>query len=194
MSPVAPIAGFFYADYELSLASKALGQIELVRQGLSSVSEAASFSLITGILSTHPVVTSSAAAAANGAVEAFVRAAALEIAPRRINAACPSHGPGVFVLFDRLFLMSGSCVSVKSEDALVVAAVVATGVGGVGEPSAAESAGVQVADGGVGVGLVPGADLLEVFGECLVAHVVDWASHCSFTAWGWLEQPALGGG
>src|SRR5213078_942935 len=31
----------------------------------------------------------------------------------------------------------------------------------------------------------------------LISHVpdpVDWASHCSFTAWGWLEQPVLGVG
>ena len=36
---------------------------------------------------------------------------------------------------------------------MVVAAVVAAGVGGVGEPGAAECAGDQVADGGVGIGL-----------------------------------------
>jgi hypothetical protein len=63
----------------------------------------------------------------------------------------------VFVLYDELFLMSGSYVSVEGEDALVVAAVVAAGVGDVGEPGAAESVGYQVADGGVGIGLVPGA-------------------------------------
>jgi hypothetical protein len=51
------------------------------------------------------------------------------------------HGPGVFVLFDRLFSMSGSCVSVEGNDALVVAAVVAAGVGDVGEPGTAEGAG-----------------------------------------------------
>ena len=27
-----------------------------------------------------------------------------------------------------------------------------------------------------------------------VLAAVDWASHCSLTAWGWLEQPVLGGG
>jgi hypothetical protein len=79
----------------------------------------------------------------------------------------------VFVLYDRLFLMSGSCVSVEGEDALVVAAVVAAGVGDVGEPGAAESADGEVTDSRVGIGLVPGADALEVFGECLVPYVVD---------------------
>jgi hypothetical protein len=36
-------------------------------------------------------------------------------------------GPGVFALCGRLFLMSGSCVSLKGEDALVIAAVIAAG-------------------------------------------------------------------
>jgi hypothetical protein len=49
-------------------------------------------------------------------------------------------------------------VPVEGKDALVVAAVVAAGVGDVGEPGAAEGAGDQVADGGIGIGLVPGAD------------------------------------
>ena len=45
-------------------------------------------------------------------------------------------------------------------------------MGDVGEPGVAEGAGDQVADGGVGVGLVPGADLLEVFAEGVVPDVV----------------------
>src|SRR5262249_49285352 len=47
------------------------------------------------------------------------------------------HGPGVFVLCDRLLLMSGSYVCVEDEGALVIAAVVAAGVGEVGEADAA---------------------------------------------------------
>jgi len=54
-----------------------------------------------------------------------------------------------------LFLVSVSGVSLKGEDALVVAAVVEAGVGDVGEPGTAESASDQVADGSVGIGLVP---------------------------------------
>ena len=56
----------------------------------------------------------------------------------------------------------------ESKDALVVAAVVAAGVGDVGVPSAPGGPDDQVADGGVGAGLVPSADLLQVFTECLV--------------------------
>ena len=42
------------------------------------------------MLGREPIVTGSAAALANGAVEAFVLAAALEIAPQRINAVSPT--------------------------------------------------------------------------------------------------------
>ena len=68
------------------------------------------------------------------------------------------------------------------------------GVGDVGVPGAAEGADDQVADGGVGIGLVAGADLLEILAEGLVPDVVDWTSHCSFTVRGRLEQPVLAGG
>jgi NAD(P)-dependent dehydrogenase (short-subunit alcohol dehydrogenase family) len=58
--------------------------------GVPRVAERGSFTLITGILSREPILTGSAASMANGAVEAFVRAAAVEIAPQRINAVSPT--------------------------------------------------------------------------------------------------------
>src|SRR6266849_543913 len=64
-----------------------------------------------------------------------------------------------------VFPVPVSGVSVEGEDALVVVAVVAACVGDVGEPGVAEGAGDQVAESGVGAGLVPGADLLGVFAE-----------------------------
>ncbi|MBN3497888.1 short chain dehydrogenase [Arthrobacter pascens] len=84
------ISSLSYSDYRSSLGDKALGQIELVRRGLQYLNGRGSFTLITGVLATYPVVTASAAAAANGAVEAFVRAAALEVPPLRINAVSPT--------------------------------------------------------------------------------------------------------
>src|ERR1700750_1280645 len=78
-------------------------------------------------------------------------------------------GTGVFVLCDRVRSVFSVCV--EGEYALVVAAVVAAGVGDVGEPGVAECACDRVADGGAGIGLVPGADPLEIFGECLVSDV-----------------------
>lgn len=95
-----PIAEISYDDYADSFAEKALGQIELVRRGLSVVRPRGVFTLISGALVRNPIVTGSAGAAVNGALEAFVRAAALEIPPARINVVSPSvfvdglDGPG----------------------------------------------------------------------------------------------------
>jgi len=85
-----PITEMTYDKYRASLGDKALGQIELVRRGLSSISTHGSFTLITGVLFDRPIVTGSAAAAANGAVEGFARAAALELAPIRVNVISPT--------------------------------------------------------------------------------------------------------
>lgn len=74
-------------DYLEGFRGKVLSQIELVRQGPAYVN---SYTLITGVLAREPIPTGSAASMANGAVEAFVRAAAIEIAPRRINAVSPT--------------------------------------------------------------------------------------------------------
>jgi NAD(P)-dependent dehydrogenase (short-subunit alcohol dehydrogenase family) len=85
-----PIGELSWSQYRDSLHNKSLGQIQLVLTGLHAISPGGSFTVITGVLGTYPVRTSSAASAANGAVEAFVRAAALEIAPARINAVSPT--------------------------------------------------------------------------------------------------------
>ena len=77
-------------DYLSAYHGKVASQVELVRQGTSRVAARGSFTLITGVLGREPIVTGSAAALANGAVEAFVLAAALEIAPQRINAVSPT--------------------------------------------------------------------------------------------------------
>lgn len=85
-----PVAAMEPEDYTAAFRGKVLAQIDLVRQGLPHVAERGSFTLITGVLSRDPIPTSSAAAMANGAVEAFVRAASIEIAPQRINAISPT--------------------------------------------------------------------------------------------------------
>lgn len=77
-------------DYLSAYRGKVASQVELVRQGTSRIAPRGSFTLITGVLGREPIVTGSAAALANGAVEAFVVAAAVEIAPQRINAVSPT--------------------------------------------------------------------------------------------------------
>ena len=88
--PYATIDELGSADYQAAFTQKAPAQINVVRTGLAHVAERGSFTLISGIPSRDPVVSSAAAAMANGAIEAFVRAAAQAIAPRRINVVSPS--------------------------------------------------------------------------------------------------------
>ena len=78
-------------DFSFSLRSKLMGQVNLVRVGVSEVHDRGSFTLTSGILSQQPAPGSSAVSLANAGVEAFVRAAALEL-PRglRINVVSPS--------------------------------------------------------------------------------------------------------
>ncbi|KOV86781.1 short chain dehydrogenase [Nocardia sp. NRRL S-836] len=88
--PYKPLAELTVADYQAGLTGKVLSQVALVREGLSHVSPRGSFTLITGVLAREPIVTGAAASLANGAIEAFVRAAAIELAPQRINAVSPT--------------------------------------------------------------------------------------------------------
>jgi NAD(P)-dependent dehydrogenase (short-subunit alcohol dehydrogenase family) len=73
------------------LGSKFLGQVEVVRQGVEFVRDGGSFTLTSGILGREPVRTGSAAAAVNGALEAWVRASAGELWGRfRLNVVSPT--------------------------------------------------------------------------------------------------------
>ncbi|WP_282792468.1 short chain dehydrogenase [Streptomyces sp. CC224B] len=85
-----PLAELTADDVAATLRGKALSQVELVRQGARHVSATGSFTLVSGVLTEEPIVAGAAASAANGAVEAFVRAAAIELPPRRINAVSPT--------------------------------------------------------------------------------------------------------
>ncbi len=89
-TPFKPITEMTPEDYLAAFHGKVLSQIELVRQGISRISERGSFTLITGVLAREPIPTGTAASMANGAVESFVRAAAIEIAPQRVNAVSPT--------------------------------------------------------------------------------------------------------
>ena len=77
-------------DFERSLHSKLMGQVDLVRYGFDNVRDQGSFTLTSGILARFPAPGSAAFSLVNSALEGFVRAAALE-APRgiRINVVSP---------------------------------------------------------------------------------------------------------
>ena len=77
-------------DFDLSLGSKLMGQVNLVRHGLDHVSDGGSFTLTSGILASEPTFGCGAVTLVNGGLEGFVRAAALDL-PRglRINVVSP---------------------------------------------------------------------------------------------------------
>lgn len=89
-----PFAAWDEADLETwqaGLNGKLLGQVELVRQATDIVRPGGSFTLITGVLGREPIRNGSIAAAANGALEAWVHASAGELWGRfRINAVSPT--------------------------------------------------------------------------------------------------------
>ncbi len=87
----APFNDLDDAAYELALTNKLMGQINLVRVGRDRLNEGGSFTLTAGILARQPIPGSVAVSMANGALEAFARAAALELdRGLRINVVSPA--------------------------------------------------------------------------------------------------------
>lgn len=76
-------------DYDLGLRNKLMGQVNLVLMGIPLINDKGSFSVISGILSHDPIRTGSSASMVNGALESFVKAAAIEM-PRGIRINCIS--------------------------------------------------------------------------------------------------------
>lgn len=90
-TPFGPIRELDRDAWLPGLNSKLLGQVELVRQATDQVRTGGSFTLITGIIGREQIRNGSAAAAINGALEAWVAAAATELRGRqRINAVSPT--------------------------------------------------------------------------------------------------------
>ncbi|WP_215782496.1 short chain dehydrogenase [Paludibacterium sp. B53371] len=89
--PFAPLGELDAATTKQGLDDKLMGQVNLVLQGQHWLNDGGSITLISGILSIDPIVAGSVASLVNGAVESFVRAAAIEL-PRglRINAISPT--------------------------------------------------------------------------------------------------------
>jgi NAD(P)-dependent dehydrogenase (short-subunit alcohol dehydrogenase family) len=87
----APLAQMQAADYEFGLKDKVMGQVNLVLIGREFANDNGSFTLTSGILGHDPIVAGSSASMTNCALDAFVRAAAIEL-PRglRINVVSPT--------------------------------------------------------------------------------------------------------
>jgi NAD(P)-dependent dehydrogenase (short-subunit alcohol dehydrogenase family) len=71
------------------LANKLMGQVNVVRLGASKVRAGGAITLTTGVLAQHPIPGGAMVTTVNAAVEAFVRAAAVEPLSVRVNAVSP---------------------------------------------------------------------------------------------------------
>lgn len=90
-------------EFRKGVEGKMMGQINLVLIGQHYINPKGSFTLITGALTHEPQINFANASAANGAVEGFVRAAAIELENGiRINAVSPTvieNSPHYFPYF-----------------------------------------------------------------------------------------------
>jgi NAD(P)-dependent dehydrogenase (short-subunit alcohol dehydrogenase family) len=86
-----PLGDMSASDFELGLRDKLMGQVNLLLIGREYANDGASFTFTSGILNRDPIRTGASAALVNGALDAFVKAAAIEL-PRglRINAVSPT--------------------------------------------------------------------------------------------------------
>lgn len=89
--------------FRTGVEGKMMGQINLVLIGQKYIKPSGSFTLITGALTHEPQLNFANASAANGAVEGFVRSAAIELKNGiRINAVSPNvieNSPQYFPFF-----------------------------------------------------------------------------------------------
>jgi NAD(P)-dependent dehydrogenase (short-subunit alcohol dehydrogenase family) len=76
-------------DYVLGLSNKLMGQINLVRCGAHRISEGGVFVLTSGAFATQPIQGTAAISIANAGVDAFARAASLDLAPLRVCSVSP---------------------------------------------------------------------------------------------------------
>ncbi|MEY8214284.1 MAG: short chain dehydrogenase [Colwellia sp.] len=89
---VAAFAGFddlTDLDYQTALNNKLMGQINLLRLGKNFINEGGSITLTSGVLSRIPMHGSAVISMANGALESFVKAVALEVNNLRVNVVAP---------------------------------------------------------------------------------------------------------
>lgn len=87
----APLADMTEDSFALGLKDKLMGQVNLLLIGREFANDGASFTFTTGVLGHDPIKSGASAALVNGALDSFVRAAAIEL-PRgmRVNSVSPT--------------------------------------------------------------------------------------------------------
>jgi len=90
-TPFKPLTELTREDFVSGYYGKVQAQVDVVQIGIPYVTDGGSFTLTSGILARAPIVTGVVASLVNGAVEAFVMAAAA-VLPRglRINSVSPT--------------------------------------------------------------------------------------------------------
>jgi NAD(P)-dependent dehydrogenase (short-subunit alcohol dehydrogenase family) len=76
-------------DWAFSVANKLMGQVNVVRFGAKNVGSGGAITLTSGLAAQYPAQGSAILTTVNAAVEAFVRAAAVERIQARVNAVSP---------------------------------------------------------------------------------------------------------
>jgi len=74
-----PLKAMTDTDFRVGINSKLMGQVNLVLIGQHYINPKGSFTLTSGSLSGDPVVLGAAVSAINGALDSFVKAAAIEL-------------------------------------------------------------------------------------------------------------------
>ncbi|QXE08744.1 MULTISPECIES: short chain dehydrogenase [Pseudomonas] len=87
----APLGEMNADSFALGLKDKLMGQVNLLLIGREYANDGASFTFTSGVLSHDPIRTGASAALVNGALDSFVKAAAIEL-PRglRVNSISPT--------------------------------------------------------------------------------------------------------
>ncbi|RWD67231.1 MAG: short chain dehydrogenase [Mesorhizobium sp.] len=87
----APLKQFTNEQFEIGLRSKLMGQVNLVAKGLKRIRDHGSFTLTSGLTNEDPIRQGSSSALVNGALDGFVRSAAIELGRGlRINLVSPT--------------------------------------------------------------------------------------------------------
>lgn len=78
-------------QYQIGLQNKLMGQVNVVLEGVKYLNDKGSFTLTSGILNREPINLGSSAAMVNGALDGFIKHAAIEL-PRgiRVNIVSPT--------------------------------------------------------------------------------------------------------
>ena len=87
----APLSEMTTDSFTLGLSDKLMGQVNLLLIGREFANDGASFTFTTGVLSHDPIRSGASAALVNGALDSFVRAAAIELSRGlRVNSISPT--------------------------------------------------------------------------------------------------------